>query len=128
MAMPNRNYTVGDCLAERLAQVGIRHHFVVPGDYNLVLLDKLQAHPDLIQIGCTNELNCSMAAEGHARANGPSTCIVTFSVGALSAFNGTGSAYAENLPLILISGSPNTNDAGEYHILHHTLGSSDYTY
>jgi pyruvate decarboxylase len=120
---------VGDYLAERLAQVGVKHHFVVPGDYNLVLLDKLQANPDLIQVGCTNELNCSMAAEGYARANGVSACVVTFSVGAISAFNGTGSAYSENLPLILISGGPNTNDAGQYHILHHTLGhSGDYSY
>jgi pyruvate decarboxylase len=128
MPAPSQQFTVGDYLAERLAQIGIRHHFVVPGDYNLILLDKLQANPDLIQVGCANELNCSMAAEGYARANGVSACVVTFSVGAISAFNGTGSAYAENLPLILISGSPNTNDAGQYHILHHTLGTSDYTY
>lgn len=121
-------FTVGDYLAERLAQIGIRHHFVVPGDYNLILLDKLQSHPDLTEIGCANELNCSMAAEGYARANGVSACVVTFSVGAISAFNGTGSAYAENLPLILISGSPNTNDAGQFHLLHHTLGINDYTY
>lgn len=121
-------FTVGDYLAERLAQIGIRHHFVVPGDYNLILLDKLSAHPKLTEVGCANELNCSMAAEGYARANGASACVVTYSVGALSAFNGTGSAYAENLPLILISGSPNTNDAGEFHILHHTLGELDYSY
>jgi len=128
LSMQPKRFTVGDYLAERLAQIGIRHHFVVPGDYNLVLLDKLQAHPDLTEIGCTNELNCSMAAEGYARANGPSACVVTYSVGALSAFNGTGSAYSENLPLILISGSPNTNDLSENHILHHTLGTTDYTY
>jgi pyruvate decarboxylase len=121
-------FTIGDYLAERLAQIGVRHHFVVPGDYNLLLLDKLQSHPGLKEIGCTNELNCSMAAEGYARANGVSACVVTFSVGALSAFNGTGSAFAENLPLILISGSPNTNDAGQFHVLHHTLGTSDFTY
>lgn len=121
-------FTVGDYLAERLAQIGVKHHFVVPGDYNLVLLDKLQNHPGLTEIGCSNELNCSMAAEGYARANGVSACVVTFSVGAISAFNGTGSAYAENLPLILISGSPNTNDAGQFHLLHHTLGTNDYTY
>ena len=123
-----KRFTVGDYLAERLAQVGVRHHFVVPGDYNLVLLDKLQAHKDLKEIGCANELNCSLAAEGYARANGVSACVVTFSVGAISAFNGTGSAYAENLPLILISGSPNTNDAGQNHLLHHTLGTNDFTY
>lgn len=121
-------FTVGDYLAERLAQIGIRHHFVVPGDYNLILLDKLQAHPDLTEIGCANELNCSMAAEGYARANGPSVCVVTYSVGAISAMNGTGSAYAENLPLILVSGAPNTNDLGQFHILHHTLGKLDYSY
>lgn len=121
-------FTVGDYLAERLAQVGCLHHFVVPGDYNLILLDKLQAYPKLIEVGCANELNCSMAAEGYARAKGVAACVVTFSVGAISAFNGTGSAYAENLPLILVSGSPNTNDAGQFHILHHTLGTTDYTY
>ncbi|KAK3689362.1 thiamine diphosphate-binding protein [Podospora appendiculata] len=128
MSSQPKKFTVGDYLAERLAQIGIRHHFVVPGDYNLILLDKLQAHPQLTEIGCANELNCSMAAEGYARANGASVCVVTFSVGAISAFNGTGSAYAENLPLILVSGGPNTNDASQFHILHHTLGNSDYTY
>ncbi|KAK4184483.1 thiamine diphosphate-binding protein [Podospora australis] len=127
-SLSTTKYTVGDYLAERLAQIGIKEHFVVPGDYNLILLDKLQANPNLVQVGCSNELNCSMAAEGYARANGVSACVVTFSVGALSAFNGTGSAYAENLPLILISGSPNTNDAGQFHILHHTLGTTDYNY
>ncbi|KAK3385873.1 thiamine diphosphate-binding protein [Podospora didyma] len=128
MSTSANKYTVGDYLAERLAQIGIRHHFVVPGDYNLILLDKLAACPQLKEVGCANELNCSMAAEGYARANGASVCVVTFSVGAISAFNGTGSAFAENLPLILVSGSPNTNDAGQNHILHHTLGNRDYTY
>ncbi|KAK0713447.1 pyruvate decarboxylase [Lasiosphaeria miniovina] len=128
MSAHDKKFTVGDYLAQRLAEIGICHHFVVPGDYNLILLDKLSANPNLTEIGCANELNCSMAAEGYARANGASVCVVTFSVGALSAFNGTGSAYAENLPLILVSGSPNTNDAGQFHILHHTLGNGDYTY
>ncbi|KAK6725102.1 hypothetical protein SNK04_003907 [Fusarium graminearum] len=120
-------FTVGDYLAERIAQIDIRHHFIVPGDYNLILLDKLGGHPSLTEIGCTNELNCSLAAEGYARGHGVSVCIVTYSVGAFSAFNGIGSAYAENLPVILISGSPNTNDVSQ-HILHHTLGIYDTTY
>ncbi|KAJ9149359.1 Pyruvate decarboxylase [Pleurostoma richardsiae] len=122
------DWTVGSFLAERLAQIGVQHHFVVPGDYNLVLLDKLQGHPKLSEIGCSNELNCSFAAEGYARANGVAAAVVTFSVGAFSAFNGIGSAYAENLPVILISGSPNTNDAGAFHLLHHTLGTHNFDY
>ncbi|KAL2821162.1 thiamine diphosphate-binding protein [Aspergillus granulosus] len=122
------DFTVGDYLAERFAQLGIWHHFVVPGDYNLILLDKLMLHPQLSQICCTNELNCAFAAEGYARANGLSACVVTYSVGAFSAFNGVGGAYAENLPLILVSGSPNTNDVAQHHIVHHTLGIADFTY
>ncbi|EHK26559.1 uncharacterized protein TRIVIDRAFT_52525 [Trichoderma virens Gv29-8] len=120
-------FTVGDYLAERLSQIGIRHHFIVPGDYNLVLLDKLEAHPALTEIGCTNELNCSLAAEGYARACGVGVCVVTYSVGAFSALNGIGSAYAENLPVILVSGAPNTNDMDQ-HLLHHTLGDHDFSY
>lgn len=120
-------FTVGDYLAKRLAQIGIRHHFIVPGDYNLILLDKLEAHPALTEVGCTNELNCSLAAEGYARAHGVGVCVVTYSVGAFSAFNGVGSASAENLPLILVSGAPNTNDVGQ-RLLHHTLGDYDLTY
>ncbi len=120
--------TVGSYLATRLAQIGLKHHFVVPGDYNLVLLDQLLANPDMQQIGCANELNASFAAEGYARANGAAACIVTFSVGALSALNGIAGAYAENLPVILISGGPNTNDAAAQHLLHHTLGTHDFSY
>ncbi|KAJ5476244.1 hypothetical protein N7475_001973 [Penicillium sp. IBT 31633x] len=120
--------TVGSYLATRLAQIGIERHFVVPGDYNLILLDKLQQNPNLDEINCTNELNCSMAAEGYARAKGVAACVVTYSVGAFSAFNGIGSAYGENLPVILISGSPNTNDGSDFNLLHHTIGEHDFNY
>lgn len=120
--------TVGSYLATRLTQIGLKHHFVVPGDYNLILLDKLLLNPHMEQVNCANELNCSFAAEGYARAKGAAACVVTFSVGAFSAFNGIGGAFAENLPVILISGSPNTNDAGAFHLLHHTLGIHDFKY
>ncbi|GBQ69045.1 pyruvate decarboxylase [Ameyamaea chiangmaiensis NBRC 103196] len=121
-------YTIGMYLAERLAQIGLKHHFAVAGDYNLVLLDQLLLNKDMEQIYCSNELNCGFSAEGYARANGAAAAVVTFSVGALSAFNAIGGAFAENLPVILISGAPNTGDHGTGRILHHTLGTSDYGY
>ena len=120
--------TVGEYLAIRLSQIGLKHTFVVPGDYNLVLLDKLLTVAGMEQVGCCNELNCSFAAEGYARANGAAACVVTYNVGALSAFDGIAGAYAENLPVILISGAPNTNDAGAFHVLHHTIGTTDLSY
>jgi len=126
--MTTDSYTVGSYLAARLAQIGLKHHFVVPGDYNLLLLDELLSNPEMKQISCANELNASFAAEGYARANGAGACVVTFGVGALSALNGIGGAYAEDLPVILISGGPNTNDAAAGHLLHHTLGTHDFSY
>ncbi|OUJ16279.1 pyruvate decarboxylase [Acetobacter orientalis] len=121
-------YTVGMYLADRLAQIGLKHHFAVAGDYNLVLLDQLLLNKDMQQIYCCNELNCGFSAEGYARAHGAAAAVVTFSVGAISAMNAIGGAYAENLPVILISGSPNSNDYGSGHILHHTIGTTDYGY
>lgn len=53
---------------------------------------------------------------------------MTYSVGALSALNAIGGAYAENLPVILVSGAPNTNDYSTGHLLHHTMGTQDLTY
>jgi pyruvate decarboxylase len=121
-------YTVGSYLAARLSQIGLRHHFAVAGDYNLVLLDELLTNKNLKQVYCSNELNCGYSAEGYARACGAAAAVVTFSVGALSAFNAIGSAYAENLPVILVSGAPNTNDRATEHLLHHTLGTHDFSY
>jgi pyruvate decarboxylase len=121
-------YTVGSYLATRLSQIGLEHHFAVAGDYNLVLLDELLTNKSLKQVYCSNELNCGFSAEGYARARGAAAAVVTFSVGALSAFNAIGSAYAENLPVILVSGAPNTNDRATEHLLHHTLGTHDWSY
>src|SRR5580698_11002380 len=121
-------YTVGSYLAARFSQIGLKHHFVVAGDYTLVLLDQLLTNKELKQVYCSNELNCGFSAEGYARANGAAAAVVTFSVGALSAFNAMGGAYAENLPIIVVSGAPNTNDRGSEHLLHHTLGTHDFTY
>jgi pyruvate decarboxylase len=65
---------------------------VVPGDYNLVLLDELLSNKNVEQIGCCNELNASYAAEGYARINGCGAVITTFNVGAFSALNGVAGA------------------------------------
>lgn len=127
-SMAAKQYTVGTYLAARLSQIGLKHHFAVAGDYTLVLLDQLLTNKDMKQIYCSNELNCGFGAEGYARAHGVAAAVVTFSVGALSAFDAIGGAYAENLPVILISGAPNSNDRAADHLLHHTLGTHDFTY
>jgi pyruvate decarboxylase len=120
------NFTVGKYLAARFEQIGLKHYFMVPGDYNLVLLDELLTNENLEQIGCCNELNAAYAAEGYARVNGAGAVLTTYNVGAFSALNGVAGAYAERLPVIFVSSGPNTNDAGENHILHHTMGTHEF--
>ena len=121
-------YTVGSYLARRLQQIGLKHHFAVAGDFNLVLLDQLLIVKELEQVYCCNELNCGYSAEGYARACGAAAAVVTFSVGGLSAINAIGGAYAENLPVSVISGAPNTNDRATEHLVHHTLATHDWSY
>ena len=121
-------YTVGSYLAKRLHQIGLKHHFAVAGDFNLVLLDQLLTIKELEQVCCCNELNCGYSAEGYARACGAAAAVVTFSVGGLSAINAIGGAYAENLPVILVSGAPNSNDRATEHLIHHTLATHDWSY
>jgi TPP-dependent 2-oxoacid decarboxylase len=108
--------------------MGLKHYFVMPGDYNLMLLDELLANKNMQQINCCNELEAAYAAEGYARANGAGALLITFNVGAFSALNGIAGAYAENLPVIFISSSYNTNDPVDNHRLHHTLGTHDLSY
>ncbi|TVU21718.1 hypothetical protein EJB05_31373 [Eragrostis curvula] len=127
-----RDATLGRHLARRLAEVGARDVFTVPGDFNLTLLDELEAEAEstgVRLVGCCNELNAAYAADGYARARGGGVgaCAVTFTVGGLSAINAVAGAFSENLPVICIVGGPNSNDYGSNRILHHTIGLPDFT-
>lgn len=113
--------TVGNYLAQRLEEVGVRDYFAIPGDFNLSLLDELLKNPRLKMINCCNELNAGYAADGYARENGVAALVLTFGVGGLSAVNAVAGAFAEDLPVIVVSGGPNVSSLTENRVLHHTL-------
>lgn len=117
---------IGTYLAELLQTIGLEHYFTVPGDYNLVLLDQMLKNPNLKMINCCNELNAGYAADGYARARGVSAVVITFTVGGLSLVNAIAGAYAEDLPIIVISGGPNSNDRTQHHLIHHSIGNYDF--
>lgn len=120
--------TLGQYLAARLIEIGVKDYFAIPGDFNLSLLDELLKNKKLRMINCCNELNAGYAADGYARANGVSALVVTYSAGGLCAVNAAAGAYAEDLPMIIISGGPNANSQAEYQILHHTTARHNYAY
>ena len=120
--------TIGSYLVARLEQLGLEHYFAVPGDYNLVLLDELLKSKKLKMISCCNELNAGYAADGYARARGLAALVVTYSVGGLSALNAIAGAYAEDLPILVISGAPGSHAELLNQTLHHTTGTVNYRY
>lgn len=121
-------HTIGSYLGQRLLDLGLKEYFAIPGDFNLTLLDEILKFSSLKMINCCNELNTGYAADGYARIKGISALFVTFSVGGLSAINAIAGAYAENLPMLVISGGPNTNSIQDAEILHHTLANEDHLY
>lgn len=119
-------FTIGDYLLTRLQEIGIKHLFGVPGDYNLQFLDRVIDHPDIRWVGCANELNAAYAADGYARSNGAGALLTTFGVGELSAINGIAGSYAEYLPVIHIVGAPATSAQLQGDCVHHSLGDGDF--
>jgi len=113
--------TIGNFLLRRLQEVGIRHLFGVPGDYNLGLMQQLEDRGEPAWIGNCNELNASYATDAYARINGIGAMIVTHGVGTLSAVNGIAGAYSEHVPVILISGSLPLRAIQRGALMHHTL-------
>jgi TPP-dependent 2-oxoacid decarboxylase len=125
--MPH-TYTVGNYLLDRLKELGIKHIFGVPGDYNLGFLDQIELTSGLEWIGNCNELNAAYATDGYARLNGIGALVTTMGVGELSAINGIAGSYAEQVPVIQIAGIAALNDIKTGSVIHHTLGDGNYTH
>src|SRR5215467_6242969 len=113
--------SIGNFLLRRLQEVGVRHIFGVPGDYNLELMQQLEDRGRPEWVGNCNELNASYATDAYARINGIGALVVTHGVGALSAINGIAGAYSEHVPVICICGSLPLRALQRGDLMHHTL-------
>lgn len=116
----NKNYTVSRYILHRLHEIGIKHIFGVPGDYNLDFLDDIVDSP-IRWVGNCNELNAGYAADGYARLNGAGAAVVTYGVGGLSILNAVAGAFAEHVPIIVISGAPPARRRESGAMVHHLV-------
>jgi len=119
--MTNSEITVADYLLSRLKEIGVDHLFGVPGDFVLGFFNQV-LKSDVKYIGTCNELNAAYAADGYARMRGIGAFASTYGVGELSAINGVAGAFAERVPVVVITGSPATINFRTRPLLHHTLG------
>jgi len=119
--MPNTEITVAEYLLIRLKEIGVDHLFGVPGDFVLGFFNQV-LKSGVKYVGMCNELNAAYAADGYARVKGIGAFSSTFGVGELSAINGVAGAFAERVPVVVITGSPSTINFRAQPLLHHTLG------
>ena len=119
--MTSEKITVAEYLLIRLKQIGVDHLFGVPGDFVLGFFNQV-LKSEVKYVGTCNELNAAYAADGYARIRGVGAFSSTFGVGELSAINGVAGAYAERVPVVVITGSPATINFRTKPLLHHTLG------
>jgi len=112
--------TITDFLLGRLKAIGIDHLFGIPGDYILPFFETLAAS-DIRHIAPCNELNGGYAADGYARLRGAGAIAVTYGPGAFSLVNAVAGAYAERVPLVVISGGPPLQDYRDEPLKHHVL-------
>jgi TPP-dependent 2-oxoacid decarboxylase len=86
------------------------------------LLDGMLTVPGIRWMGTANELNAAYAADAYARVTRrPAAIVTTYGVGELSAINGVAGSFAEDVPVIQITGAPSTVAAASGALIHHTL-------
>ncbi len=65
-------------LIKRLKQLGVKHLFGLPGDFNLEFLSLVEDEEGIEWIGGCNELNSGYVADGYARVNKISVSIDSY--------------------------------------------------
>ncbi|HSJ08276.1 MAG TPA: thiamine pyrophosphate-binding protein [Longimicrobiales bacterium] len=118
--------TVSEYLIRRMREFGIDHVFAVPGDYAGPFLATVDATRAVTRVGTTNELVAGYAADGYARVRGAGAACVTYGVGTFCALNGLAGSYVEQVPVLLIVGSPSRKnrriERTEGVLYHHSTG------
>jgi len=115
---------IADYLVERLQEHGVEHVFGVPGDFVLKLFEHLEEGP-LTVVNTCDEQGAGFAADAYARIRGLGAVVVTYGVGGLKVANTTAQAYAEESPVIVISGAPGLAEQAEGALLHHVVKGYD---
>lgn len=112
--------SIGQYLIRRLTDYGVGHVFGLPGDYVLAFYSMLE-HSRLDLISCTREDCAGFAADAYARVHGMGAVCVTYGVGGLSLANSVAGAYAEQSPVVVISGATGLKERTDNPLLHHRV-------
>ena len=121
---PTGMVRVADYLVERISAHGVDTVFGVPGDFVLKLFQHLDEGP-LAVVNTADEQGAGFAADAYARLRGLGVVCITWGVGGLKIANTTAQAFAEESPVIVISGAPSLEEQGAHMPLHHSINGYD---
>ena len=103
----NARMTLHQFLFDRLWDRGVRHIYGIPGDFALNLFEALERDGRFTLVRLSHEPAVGFAADGAARMTGGlGVCCVTYGAGGLNMVNPVACAYAEESPLVVLSGGP----------------------
>lgn len=105
MATRKHRLTGAEIIVEALKAEGTRYLFGYPGGAVLHIYDALYKQEDIIHVLARHEQGAVHAADGYARATGEvGVALVTSGPGITNAVTGIGTAYADSIPMVILSG------------------------
>ncbi|MCS6844113.1 MAG: indolepyruvate/phenylpyruvate decarboxylase [Caldilineales bacterium] len=117
---------VAEALLHALRDHGAAEIFGIPGDFALPFFKVVEESGILPLYTLSHEPGVGFAADAAARwRSAPSVAAVTYGAGALNMVNAVACAYAERVPLVVVSGAPGAAEAGRRLLLHHQVKSLD---
>ncbi len=122
--MESGEVTIGEYLIQKLYEHGLRHAFGIPGDYVLAFYKQL-FDSKIKVINTADEQGAGYAANAYARLRGLGAVCITYGVGGLKVVNTTAQAYAEESPVVVISGAPGIREQSGNPLLHHKVKGFD---
>ena len=98
---------LGDFLVAYLRRAGVQHVFGLPGDLVLGLFLRFGSTHGLEIVTFSHEPAVGFAADGYARSTRRlGVACVTYGAGGHNIVNAVAGAYAEQIPLLVVSGGP----------------------
>ena len=118
--------TLAEQLLLALKQRGATEVFGIPGDFALPLFREIERCAVLPLYTLSHEPAVGFAADAATRLRGGlGVAAVTYGAGAFNLVNTVAGAYAERVPLVVLSGAPAAHEAASGYLLHHQVKTLD---
>ncbi len=112
--------TLGRALLDALRAHGAHEIFGIPGDFVLPFFKAIEESGTLPFYTLSHEPAVGFAADAAARFHGGiSVAVATWGAGAFNLVNPVAGAYAERVPVVVISGAPGVQERASGWRLHH---------